>query len=164
MTFDITTVIALYAAVLSTAGLGWNIFVWLRDRYDLRLMVHTEQVFEREETPRETDGPSSSRFEMVFRIVNLGRQPATLVDGGFDFETGETSRTYRAATDAKDANMFPVVLQPGDWHELRFPAAPSRSALASHFGDAEFKLRWWARDAKGKTYNTGWREPCRANE
>jgi len=161
MKYDITTVIAVYAAVLSTIGLGWNIYIYFRDRYDLHLSVHKEPVLDWGAHPPENGISAPAReYVIVFRMMNLGRQPATLVEGGFDVEQGETSR-LRIMKDSKGAKAFPVKLQPGDWHELRFPADPSRVPSLS---DTKFKLRGWVRDARNRIYLTGCEESYQSSE
>jgi len=136
---SLITAIALYAAIISTGGLAWAIYVWIRDRYKLVTSLQVQEIW----TP---ESRSPNTREIVFRIINQGRQPGTIVDLGFELDKSIVSGTedkpiyYRES--ATNGGSTPFVLQPGNWHESRLPI------VVCEVG----RIRWWAKDSNGRTY------------
>jgi hypothetical protein len=138
-----TIVIAIYAAFISTVALLWQIYTWGKNRYRLSLTVGRQQVY-----PNGID--SSPSEKIVFRIVNIGREPTTLLSFGFECDRRRISEnptpiTYEAY-DGVGGKGKPIVLHQGEWHEYRLQAS------ALDVG----RLRAWAKDTKGNVFTSAW--------
>ncbi|GAI18913.1 unnamed protein product [marine sediment metagenome] len=76
----ITILIACYAALVATIGLGWNTYNIWRDRAKIKVRVsHGFLVY----------GPSLSEDLYIFiEAINKGRRPVTLTSVGFKLKNG----------------------------------------------------------------------------
>jgi hypothetical protein len=140
-----TTAIAIFGAFLATLGFVWQVWTWNKDRYRLTLSAGTQQIY-----PGGVEAPATD--EVVFRIINTGRQPATIVSFGWECDRAKApegldpiSYEARNGTDSKGS---PIVLQQGEWHEYRLHHA------ALDVG----QLRAWAKDVNGKVFTSDWHD------
>ena len=132
---SVTPIIAIYATVISTLALIWQIFTWLKSRAIIKIVVdiieHTHP-----------NGSPISGGECICRIVNCGGQSASLVEVWAEMTTkddvlGEKPTRYDIAGVA-----LPIFLNSGQCHIWKFSFGKDRS------------LRCYAKDAKGRIYKS----------
>lgn len=149
-------VVAIYGAVLASIVFAWQVFVWMRNRYRLRVMADIQLTWEVAH-----DAPTSP--EIAFRIINVGSQPVTILRCGFEIDKKDPRFILRHGleTEEKDSRLAeslhtyletesgtpkPRVLEPAGWHEWRLPV----STLSMG------PVRAWAEDASGKRHISQW--------
>ena len=138
-----TTAIAIYAGLISTVALVWQVYTWSNNRYKLSLMIGRQQVY-----PKGIESPPSE--EIVFRIVNVGREPVTLLSFGFECDRRRVAEdptpiSY-TAYGGREGTSTPVVLRQAEWHEYRLTGAALESG----------RLRAWAKNADGRLFTSSW--------
>ncbi len=81
---EVTTFLAVWGALLSTALGGWTIFRDLRDRAKLQLDVMIGNVV-----------PGDDKTDYLFiTITNVGRRPVVIKSWAFHFEKREGRREF----------------------------------------------------------------------
>ena len=130
---SMVAVVAIYAAVISTLALMWQIHIWRRSRPELRITAEVQSL-------DKPDGPPVSRAECICTIVNSGGHPISLVDIWVDqvslielLGVVSTRRNVEGVT-------LPLFLGPGECYEWRFSYVKSNG------------LRCNAKDALGRIY------------
>lgn len=93
---SLTTILAAYAAILSTIGIGWHFYRELSDRTRVKISVSLVRL-----TPG-SDGRQFSLFpagenagadaDVLIKITNAGRRPVTLQGWGGEWKTPENGR------------------------------------------------------------------------
>src|SRR3989304_870647 len=68
-----TTIVAIYAALIATVALAWNIYSILRDRPRAKVKVSFGHI---------VDPSGRSPTQIVFEAANVGRRPFTLTGVG----------------------------------------------------------------------------------
>lgn len=108
MDLKLTTIIAVYAAVLGTLNLLWSIRNSLIDRASVRVRVRgviaSDPIFQGSDTGYSID------------IVNVGRRPVVLVDAGFTLTGHEKLIWHECMT------SFPIELTEGQRHSVHIGA------------------------------------------
>lgn len=149
-------VVPIYGAVLASIVFAWQVFVWMRNRYRLRVMADIQPTWEVAH-----DAPTSQ--EIAFRIINIGSQPVTILRCGFEIDKTDPRFVLRRGleTEAKDPRSAeslhtylatesgtpePRVLEPAGWHEWRLPVSTLEVG----------PVRAWAEDASGKRHTSQW--------
>jgi len=96
----ITTILAIWGAVLSSFTLGWNIFRDFMQRGRLRVTCYIGHI---------VGNPSISHKEnlLVWTVTNIGREPVVLTTVGGSF--GETAFLINTG------DPLPKTLAPGDY-------------------------------------------------
>lgn len=70
-----TAWVSLYAAVVATATAGWNMFVSIRDRARLKIVLSMARFPESPERDR----------ELLLTVTNVGRRPITVIAWGGEY-------------------------------------------------------------------------------
>ena len=134
-----TTAIAIYAAILSTGGLGWQVYTWIR-AHGTRVRVEVTNAF----LPF-TDHVS---YVAMITVTNLGEHAIRVTSAGFDFQDS-SGRTVVLAN-APPGSSLPGVVQPHDsgmtWLE--------ETQFASGGIDVYRPLVAWAKLATGETFKS----------
>jgi len=128
--------IAVYAAIISTLTLVWQIYTWRKSRPDITITAKVRAL-------EEPDGPPVSRAGCICIIVNSGGHPASIVDLWADRVT--TSDVLGAVSTRRDydSGTLPFLLGPGECREWRFSFPKG------------YALRCNAKDALGRVYQCG---------
>ncbi|MCG3158984.1 MAG: hypothetical protein DKINENOH_05632 [bacterium] len=95
----LTTLIAIYGAILSTFILGWNIFRDLTDRGKLKVHCYIGKIV----IPA---GPKDESDYLVFNVTNTGRRPIVVTHVGGSSKTNDFIVLPR---------NLPRMLQPGEY-------------------------------------------------
>jgi len=122
---DITGYMAIYAAILSTIGVAWQIYIWLRARARIRLTWQLYQdTFDDKSPPKHT--------HCKCWIVNEGQWATSIINFRVEFDNGETDAdSIEWDTDSsmswyEGMGNFPrpLLLEPGQCQvvSFRYPA------------------------------------------
>ncbi len=131
MTLDITTILAVYGAFLSTVVFLWEIARLFRERPNLKVQAH--RGFQA--------SPIEGSFASVFiTVVNTGKEPLTIVASGFRFNTKSDENTGTVA----DPDL-PKELTQGQSH---------RTYVNPDELESRKVIYAWARDATGKVWRS----------
>jgi len=122
--------VALYAALVATGGLLWNIISWKKDSPNIKVRI-TEGLF--------FTYVSVSVPKVFIVIVNKGRRPITIVSGGFCGKNGE--KIFYPSLDG-----LPKRIEQWESHTLSI----SRNEL--NFDHLAYPWKAWVRDATEKVY------------
>jgi len=133
---SVVAIIAIYAAVISTLALAWQIYTWSKSRADIRITAKINH----DDDP---DRPPTSRAECICRIVNSGGYPASLIDVWADQVTTVDVLGIVSTRRDVDGVSLPLLLGPGECYVWRF-------SFPKGYG-----LRCCAKDALGPVYKCG---------
>jgi hypothetical protein len=128
-----TTYIALYAALLSTVVLVWDIIKYRRERPRLQVSVayHVRE------------GASRSEPDIQITMVNRGKRPISVVACGFRLETRSECNTVTLPVPGGVLTDGQARTAHADLRELRQHGIEPRQILFA-----------WARDATGQEYRS----------
>lgn len=105
----ITGLLAFYGAVLSSIGLGWNLYRDLRDRARLKVVAHLGRIGKREDgqwfvvhPDLQVEGTSKQIF-IVLDVTNVGRRPVKWAGWG---------GAHRQLVDGKGKFIVPPIALP----------------------------------------------------
>jgi hypothetical protein len=128
--------LAIYAAVIGTAGIGWQVFIWTRSGGHLRVRRLTLKKH-----------PSDPRqHRVVVRLVNTGHLPVKVTELGIRDHAGKNQSPYiRLPVPPTDGgDRLPRTLQHGD----AIVAEVLMTAIMERwFPDGRILLSGWARTA-----------------
>lgn len=96
---NITTILAVYGAILSTVAIGWNIFREVTNRGRLRVTVTLAEIHS------EAVG-LLAKDKLWYKVTNVGRQPIWLTSIGGGLRSGQNFLL-------KVPVQFPIKLDPG---------------------------------------------------
>lgn len=127
-------IIAIYAAVISTLALIWQVFTWYKNRDNIKIVAEIIEDFDPDRLP-------ASRVECICRIVNSGGQPVSLIEVWAEQAT--IVDVFGKVSTRRDMGGvgFPMFLGPGQCHLWKF-SFPK-----------ECGLRCYAKDMKGRVYS-----------
>ena len=132
---SVVAIIAIYAAVISTLALVWQIYTWRKSRPDIAITATVRSL-------DEPDRPPVSRAECICRIVNSGGQPASLVEV-WAKQTTTLEVLGKASTRRNIGGVgLPMFLGSGQCHEWRF-SFPK-----------DYEIKCFAKDARGRIYKS----------
>ncbi len=97
----LTTVLAVWGALLSTAAIAWNIGRDVTDRAQLRLTCYFARLVG-------GPGPPDERVKLVFNVTNTGRRPAVISNIG-----GALQKPTEFVINCRGS--LPRNLQPGEY-------------------------------------------------
>jgi hypothetical protein len=97
----LTTVLAVWGAVVSTAAIAWNILRDLNDRARLNVICYVGQIVG-------LQGPKDAPLVLIWRVTNSGRKPAVLTHIGGSLPNGNHFMI--------NTMDLPRTLQPGDYY------------------------------------------------
>jgi hypothetical protein len=98
---NLTAILAVWGAVVSTIAIAWNIARDLSDRAKLHVICYVGQVV----IPL---GPKNTPLVLIWRVTNSGRKPAVLTHIGGALENGGHFMI--------NTTELPRTLQPGDYY------------------------------------------------
>lgn len=150
MEWNITTILAIYGAILSTIGVAWNIRNGLIDRARIRVSFQA-RVLAKLVPAGGQEGSlvvSGGEEGYVFEVVNMGRRPITISGLGFGLKDGKHLTVPLMLPGTK---QFPVDITEGK----------AESFFIKGQGLAEYRdlIKFaWVRDATGRLYKVSGRE------
>lgn len=130
---NVVAFIAIYAAVISTIALFWQVYTWRKSRPDVVLTAKVNSL----DRP---DRPPVSREECVCTVVNSGGNPTSIIDIWADQVTNVDVLGAVSTRREDEGTSFPLRLGPGECHEWRF-------TFPKGYG-----LRCYAKDALGQVF------------
>ncbi|PYU68643.1 MAG: hypothetical protein DMG52_30935 [Acidobacteria bacterium] len=148
----LTQVLATYAAIISSIGLGWNLYRDLRDRAKLkvsasicRLAVDGQGSWVAITSAVKMAG-TNQRY-VVMSVVNVGRRPIVWKGWGGKYRK-RTNGTQFGILDTAIKNHLPKRLQEGDEHSvcIEFEDGFFENVKSFFMWDAsgkKRKLSWW---------------------
>ena len=125
--FSITTIIALYGAILSSIVFFWNLYRDLTDKGDVQVLCYIGKFVRQ-------DRVIDDRRHLVFKLTNVGRRPINITTIGGTTKEDQFVIPFRE---------LPKMLEPKE-ETLRF--WPDLSILNDNLIDI------WALDSLGKKY------------
>jgi hypothetical protein len=134
-----TTAIAIYAAVVATAGVAWQVYTWLR-LHGTRVRVTVSNAF--------LTFPDHLPQVAMITVRNLGGHPIRVTSAGFDFQDG-SGRTV-VLTQPPPGASLPGIVQPRDSAETWV----EEQHFTSSGIDVFRPLVAWARLATGETFKS----------
>jgi hypothetical protein len=150
----ITGLLALYGAVLSSVGLGWNLYRDLHDRAQLRLVAHLRRIAPSAVGPQRyavaADLPVAGRSEAVYvflDVANVGRRPVKWNGWGGKYKKPDATSGLDSFTVI--AIALPKMLAEGESH------SEYTDGLHTDIENVRKIFLW---DASGKNWNLPRRE------
>jgi len=95
---SLTTFLAIYAAVLSSIGLGWNLYRELYDRTRVKVSVSLMRLMTGTDGRQFAVAPdvpvkdASAGVHVVFKMTNVGRRPVLLQGWGGEWKVPENGK------------------------------------------------------------------------
>jgi hypothetical protein len=136
-TNNITIYIALYGAILSTLVFIWNIYIFSKDKGELKFDVELDHILDTK-THEISDYPY-----VIFRIVNTGKRPTTLISiGGTKF--GIDKRKKYDSHFSYFISDLPLKMNPGDYYKYMRPVVEYKNLKSLYVEDSNgkrYKLR-----------------------
>ena len=155
---DPTVLVAVYAAVIGTTGLGWNI---ARSVIQSRSKVRVECVFNQSfESIPAIQYASDFLPVLTARITNIGKVDRSINNPAIQFtkrftRLGVETDTLEAVSLRKQQIQFPLRLRPGDVFKKDMNADSLYSNIHNDIPDKE-KFRILVSDTIGKKYYSAW--------
>jgi hypothetical protein len=149
----ITGLLALYGAILSSVGLGWNLYRDLHDRAKLKLVAHLRRIAQSAVGPQHyaisPDLPIAGRSEAVYvflDVTNVGRRPVKWIGWGGKYKVRPASGKESFVVIAV---ALPKMLAEGESH------SEFTDGLHKEIENVKKIFLW---DASGKNWNLSRRE------
>jgi hypothetical protein len=95
---SLTTVLAIYAAIVSSIGVGWNVYRELHDRSRVKISVSLMRISTGADGRQFTVAPhlpiesASAAVHVVVKITNVGRRPVLLQGWGGEWKIPENGK------------------------------------------------------------------------
>lgn len=134
---EIVAIVAVYAAVISTVALLWQIFTWRKSRPNITITTRIE-------LPKPLHGMPANLLECTCTVVNSGGHHISIVDLWADFmiPVGRFKRDGTLTASKYNSGPLPFLLGPGECRVWLF----TFSAQKDH------RLRCNAKDALGRVH------------
>lgn len=108
---EVTEWVAIYAAILSTIAIYWNIKNYLRNEANIKLSAEVSNIYQLNKSEMDYIFPlDPNKPYLIIRITNVGGKVVVIDEMGIKESDGTKSRPS-FSTPPK----FPITLKPGDF-------------------------------------------------
>lgn len=147
------TIIALYAAGLSTIVFIWQVIEKLNEskgKIAVDIAIKSQWlVFQNRQLGR-------AELILQIKITNKGKHPRYIGRPGLEFDEATSMGKVITPINTEDIRQFPMQIGRGETTELNFELANLRASINNTDLTGLKKVRGYTKDTLGETYNSKW--------